>query len=224
MHAEVCYTVFIMKPARELIALGALMALLTGCGASVGSLFGGDDAPQGNSDLGIDAAPATPGAPAGPVGAVNAPQAPLAADTGRYPAQQRYYELTLDGFPAGTRCRVRDARGKSGVRGTGGRIVVRLTGYPSVADVICEVPDLPEFVIDINKWAFTQPRRPGLSPGDVDKVYAAVQFNLAGTKLQPTAEVTMDTAAGKVSDRLVLNDLKPPAPETYGTQPLPGTD
>lgn len=205
-----------MKPARELIALGALCVLLTGCGTSVNSLFGSDDAPQGNSDLGIDAVPAVPAGPAAPI---NAPQAALPADTGRYPPQQRYYELTLDGFPPGTRCRVRDARGKSGVRGTGGRIVVRLTGYPSVADVICEVPGLPEFVIDINRWAFTEPRRPGLSPGDVDKVYVAVQFNLSGTRLQPVAEVTMDTAAGKVSDRIVLNDMKPPAPETYGTLP-----
>ena len=78
---------------------------------------------------------------------------------------------------------------------------------------------LPQFVIDTNKWAFTQPRRPGVNPGDVEKVYVSVVYSLTNAKLSPIAEMTMHTAAGKFNDRVVLDTVKR-NPQAYGgTQP-----
>jgi len=199
-----------MKRIGELTALAALCVLLSGCETSMGSLFGDDEAPVGNATVGNRGNPANVG---------TAPNTAFATDSGRYPPLQRYYELTLDGFPAGTRCKVRHAQGQVSNRGTGRRIVVSITGYPSLGEVGCSMPEVPHFVIDTNRWAFTQPRRPGLSPGDIEKVYVAVEYSLTNAELRPIADMTMHTASGKFNDRFALDNLKRTPPGYYGTQP-----
>jgi hypothetical protein len=81
------------------------------------------------------------------------------------------------------------------------------------------MPGLPEFVIDTNRWAFTQPRRPGLSPGDVEKVYVAVVYSLTNAKLRPIAEMTMNTASGTFKDRFALDTVKRRPSAFDATQP-----
>ena len=125
----------------------------------------------------------------------------------------------MDGFPPSTTCEVKDAQGKVSKRGKGKRIAISITGYPSTAEVVCAMPGVPEFVIDTNRWAFTQPRRPGLSPGDVEKVYVAVVYSLTNAKLSPIAEMRMQTAAGTFNDRIVLDTVKRRPPAYGGTQP-----
>ena len=199
-----------MKRIRELIALAALAVLITGCETSMTSWFDDDEPPAGNATVGGGGNLANVG---------NAPNTGFVADSGRYPPQQRYYELTLNGFPAGTRCKVRHAQGQVSNRGSGRRIVVSITGFPSLGEVGCSMPEVPHFVIDTNRWVFTQPRRPGISPGDVEKVFVAVEYSLTNAELRPIAEMTMHTAAGKFNDRFALDNLKRTPPGYYGTQP-----
>ncbi len=197
---SVCYTVHPMKRVFELVVVGVLCGLAAGCGTSGVSLFGDDETPASVAD---------PGDNANLAGNLPPANGNLPANVGRYPPQQRSYELTLDGFPAGTRCEVEEAQGKVRKRGTGRRISISITGYPSVADVACSTGLLSRFVIDTNKWAFTQPRRPGLQEGDVEKVFVEVEYSLTGTKLTPVANMTMNTAAGTFTDRIVLDNLTP---------------
>lgn len=198
----------------------ALCGLVAGCETSGLSLFGDDETPTSV------ASPGDTTGLAGDLPPVNSgltsdnPQLP--ANIGRYPPPQRYYELILDGFPRGTACEVEDAHGRVSKRGGGRRLVVRIRGYPSVGTVICSTENVRQFVIDTNKWAFTQPRRAGLREGDVEKVYLEVEYSLSAAKLRPIANMTMHTSAGTFQDRFVLDNLKPPAPAQYGTQPQYG--
>lgn len=191
------------------------------------SLFGDDETPKSvaspadNAGLPGDLPPINGELPASN-GGLTADNLQLPANIGRYPPPQRYYELTLDGFPRGTACEVEDAHGRVSKRGGGRRLVVRITGYPSVGTVICSTQNVRQFVIDTNQWAFTQPRRAGLREGDVEKVYLEVEYSLSGAKLRPVANMTMHTSAGKFQDRFVLDNLKPPRPARYGTQPQYG--
>lgn len=193
-----------MKRVGNLIALVALGVLIAGCETSMNSWFDDDDPPAADANL-------TSVAPQ--------PNTGFATDSGRYPPQQRYYELTMDGFPSSTRCKVENAQGRVSNRGTGKRIAIVITGYPSTAEVECSMSGLPEFVIDTNRWAFTQPRRPGLSPGDVEKVYVTVVYSLTNAKLRPIAEMTMNTAAGTFKDRFALDTVKRRPSAFDSTQP-----
>lgn len=192
-----------MKRIIELASVCVLCGLVAGCGTSGLSLFDDDETPASvanngnNANLGGNLPPAN---------------AALPANVGRYPPQQRYYELTLDGFPAATRCHVTDAQGRVSKRGTGRRISISITGYPSVGVVACSTASLAQFVIDTNRWAFTQPRRPGLREGDVEKVYVEVEYSLTNAKLTPVANMTMHTSAGKFTDRIVLDNLRQQGP------------
>ena len=192
-----------MKRILELVVVSALCGLVAGCGTSGLSLFGDDETPASVANSGNNANLA------GNLPAANGGQP---ASTGRYPPQQRYYELTLDGFPAATRCHVSHAQGKVSKRGTGRRISISMTGYPSLGTVGCSTASLAQFVIDTNKWAFTQPRRPGLREGDVDKVYVEVEYTLTNAQLTPIANMTMHTSAGTFTDRFVLDNLRQQAP------------
>ena len=195
---QVCSTVNVMKRILELAVVSALCGLVAGCGTSGVSLFGDDETPASVADTGNNSDLAGNLPPANNT---------LPANVGRYPPPQRYYELTLDGFPAGTRCEVTDALGRVWKRGTGRRISISITGYPSQGEVVCSTGLLSQFVIDTNKWVFTQPRRPGLQEGDVEKVFVEVEYSLTNAKLTPVANMTMNTSAGTFTDRIVLDNL-----------------
>lgn len=197
-----------MRRILELVVVSGLCGLAAGCGTSGLSLFGDDETPASVANSGNN------GNFAGNLPAANGG---LPASTGRYPPQQRYYELTLDGFPPATRCDVRHAQGKVSKRGTGRRISISITGYPSLGVVGCSTAALAQFVIDTNKWAFTQPRRPGLREGDIEKVYLEVEYSLTNAQLTPIANMTMHTSAGTFTDRFVLDNLRQQAPGA-GTQ------
>lgn len=195
---SVCYKVDPMNRVLEFAVVSVLCGLVTGCGSSGLSLFDDDETPasvagSGNNGNFASNPPPVNGA--------------LPANVGRYPPPQRYYELTLDGFPAGTRCEVTDAQGRVWKRGTGRRISISITGYPSQGEVVCSTGLLSQFVIDTNKWVFTQPRRPGLQEGDVEKVFVEVEYSLTNAKLTPVANMTMNTSAGTFTDRIVLDNL-----------------
>jgi hypothetical protein len=192
-----------MKRVLEIAVISALCGLVAGCGTSELSLFDDDETPASVANSGNNANLA---------GNLPAANGGLPASTGRYPPQQRYYELSLDGFPAATRCHVRHAQGKVSKRGTGRRISISITGYPSLGVVVCSTAGLAQFVIDTNRWAFTQPRRPGLREGDVEKVYVEVEYSLTNGKLTPVANMTMHTSAGTFTDRFVLDNLRQQAP------------
>ena len=194
----VCSKVDVMKRVLEMAVISALCGLVAGCGTSGVSLFGDDETPAsvaGNENNGNFA-----GNPPPANGA-------LPANVGRYPPQQRYYELTLDGFPASTRCQVSEAQGKVWKRGTGRRISISITGYPSLGIVACSTTSVARFVIDTNQWAFTRPRRAGLREGDVEKVIVEVEYSLTNAKLAPVANMTMHTSAGTFTDPIVLDNL-----------------
>lgn len=195
---QVCSTVNLMKRVLELAIVSALCGLVAGCGTSGLSLFGDDETPASVADTGNNTDLAGNLPPA---------NGALPANVGRYPPQQRYYELTLDGFPASARCQVSDAQGKVRKRGTGRRISISITGYPSLGEVACSTASVDRFVIDTNRWAFTQPRRPGVREGDVEKVIVEVEYNLTNAKLTPIANMTMHTSAGTFTDRIVLDNL-----------------
>ncbi len=190
----------------------ALCGLVAGCETSGLSLFGNDESPASvagpgnNGDFSGNLSPDNAGLPSGNAG-LPADNIALPANIGRYQPAQRYYELTLEGFPRGTACEVEDAHGRVSKRGGGNRLLVRITGYPSVGTVICSTENVPRFVIDTNQWAFTQPRRPGLKEGDVEKVYLVVQYSLSNAKLRPVASMTMHTSAGTFQDRFTLESL-----------------
>ncbi|MGI9514635.1 MAG: hypothetical protein ACR2OL_17185 [Anderseniella sp.] len=196
-----------MNRVLEFAFVCALCGALAGCGTSGLSLFGDDETPASVAGAGNDGnfagkpPPATAGSP---------------ANAGRYPPQQRYYELTLDGFPAATRCHVSHAQGKVSKRGTGRRIVISITGYPSLGTVGCSTASLAQFVIDTNRWAFTKPRRPGLREGDVEKVFVEVEYSLTNAQLTPIANMTMHTSAGTFTDRFVLDNLRQQPPGAGG--------
>ncbi len=192
-----------MKRIIELVSVCVVCGLAAGCGTSGLSLFDDDETPASVANSGSNANLA--GTPPPANGA-------LPANVGRYPPPQRYYELTLDGFPAATRCHVTDAQGRVSKRGTGRRISISITGYPSVGVVACSTASLAQFVIDTNRWAFTQPRRPGVREGDVEKVYVEVEYSLTNAKLTPVANMTMHTSAGTFTDRIVLDNLRQQAP------------
>ncbi len=193
----------LMKRVVELAVVSMLCGIAGGCGTSGLSLFGDDETPASVADGGN-----TGGFSGNPPAA----NAGLPAGTGRYPPQQRYYELTLDGFPPATRCHVSHAQGKVSKRGTGRRITISITGYPSLGVVGCSTAALAQFVIDTNRWAFTQPRRPGLREGDVEKVFVEVEYSLTNAQLTPIANMTMHTSAGTFTDRFVLDNLRQQRP------------
>lgn len=192
-----------MRRVVEIAVVGVLCSLAAGCGTSGLSLFGDDETPAGVAGTGNE-------------GSYSGNQPPesagLPANVGRYPPQQRYYELTLDGFPPATRCQVSHAQGKVSKRGTGRRISISMTGYPSVGVVGCSIGSQAQFVIDTNRWAFTQPRRPGLREGDVEKVFVEVEYSLTNAQLTPIANMTMHTSAGTFTDRFVLDNLRQQLP------------
>ena len=192
-----------MKRVLEFASVCALCGLVAGCGTSGLSLFGDDETPASVAGSGNEGnfAGNPPPATAG-----------VSAGTGRYPPQQRYYELTLDGFPPATRCHVSHAQGKVSKRGTGRRITISMTGYPSLGVVGCSTASLAQFVIDTNRWAFTQPRRPGLREGDVEKVFVEVEYSLTNAQLTPIANMTMHTSSGTFTDRFVLDNLRQQLP------------
>jgi len=201
-----------MKRILEIAVTMALCGLVAGCETSGLSLFGDDETPKSvaspadNAGLPGDLPPINGELPASN-GGLTADNLQLPANIGRYPPPQRYYELTLDGFPRGTECKVEDAHGRVSKRGSGRRLVVRITGYPSVGTVNCSTTNVQRFVIDTNKWAFTRPRRPGLREGDIEKVFVEVEYSLTNAKLTPIAYMTMHTSAGTFKDRIVLGDL-----------------
>ncbi|MEM9471753.1 MAG: hypothetical protein AAGA00_07330 [Pseudomonadota bacterium] len=197
-----------MKRVVEIAVVSVLCGLAAGCGTSGLSLFGDDETPAGVGGAGNEGSFAGSPPPA---------NAGLPANVGRYPPQQRYYELTLDGFPPATRCHVSHAQGKVSKRGTGRRISISMTGYPSLGVVGCSTASLAQFVIDTNRWAFTQPRRPGLREGDVEKVFVEVEYSLTNAQLTPIANMTMHTSAGTFTDRFVLDNLRQQLPGA-GTQ------
>ena len=224
VHCTVWYTVRVMNRILEIAVTMALCGLVAGCETSGLSLIGDDETPTSvsspgnNAGLAGDLPPINSELPADN-GGLTADNIQLPANIGRYPPPQRYYELILVGFPRGTRCEVADAHGRVSRRGSGSRVIIRITGYPSVGTVSCNSDDVAEFVIDTNKWAFTQPRRPGLREGDVEKVYLEVEYSLSAAKLRPIANMTMHTSAGTFQDRFVLDNLKPPRPAQYGLPP-----
>jgi hypothetical protein len=204
---SVCYKVDLMKRVLEFAVVSVLCGLVAGCGTSGLSLFGDDETPASVAGSGNTGNIASNPPPA---------NGALPANVGRYPPPQRYYELTLDGFPAATRCQVSHAQGRVSKRGTGRRVSISITGYPSLGVVACSTASLSQFVVDVNRWAFTQPRRPGLREGDIEKVYVEVEYTLTNGKLTPTANMTMHTSSGTFTDRFVLDNLRQQAPGAGG--------
>ena len=133
--------------------------------------------------------------------------------TGRYPPPQRYYEVIagrLSRRPPGAMSAMPRARYPR--EAPAGASTISITGYPSLGVVACSTASLAQFVIDTNRWAFTQPRRPGLREGDVEKVFVEVEYSLTNAKLTPIANMTMHTSAGTFTDRFVLDNLRQQPP------------